>query len=508
MQVTANRSPVRAHTTPLLARNPKNGTLVVADVDIRGSRECQVHVSTDEGRTWTPGGSIMVRPFTDCSIGAEYGPHAMPFYDRNGVLYVVTTANDPKDFIEASRQPSTEFPRTRSFVPRHVYLSRSTDDGRTFTTGLAYEGPSGDPHHSYNYAPVGAVDPTDPSRIYVGWAQGEWQSPVEPVKAVVSASSDGGRSFGRPFDISDKQGSEHPWVAVGTDGVVHAVYWSKGFNKPVINPNIPAPFAGRVDPVPIYYTRSTDHGQTWQRQELDPGNQKYYRPPVIAADPSSGAVYVAWYSTSEKVNYQLDGDGKVRSDIFLKVSPDGGRSWEPRRTVNDDAGKGVNHIGPGISIAPNGRVDIAWDDFRDSPRPGASPDRETGLGEIYYTFSTDGGRTFAPNMKVNDRAIDRALGTWSNNVGSHVAVGIASAADVAYFAWQDPRNATTITNAEDVYFASLVLEEPDRAAGPAVLPLVIGGIALGMGLAMIFVWVAQRRLQPVDPASRRLRRPA
>ena len=150
VQVTADPNPVRAHATPLLARNPENGELVVADVDVRGSRECQVHLSTDDGRTWAPGGRLLVEPFTDCSVGAEYGPHVMPFFDRDGVLYVVVTANDPKDLAAQSRPPTPEFPRTRSFIPRNVYLARSTDGGRTFTTGLVYQAPREDPHHGYN----------------------------------------------------------------------------------------------------------------------------------------------------------------------------------------------------------------------------------------------------------------------------------------------------------------------------------------------------------------------
>ena len=96
VQVTANPSPVRAHATPLLARNPKNGELVAAEVDVRGSRECAVHISADDGRSWFRGGDLHVKPFTDCSIGAEYGPHTMPFFDRNGVLYVVPKTNDQK----------------------------------------------------------------------------------------------------------------------------------------------------------------------------------------------------------------------------------------------------------------------------------------------------------------------------------------------------------------------------------------------------------------------------
>ncbi|MDP9402582.1 MAG: glycoside hydrolase [Actinomycetota bacterium] len=495
-QVTANPSPLRAHATPLLARNPKNGELVVAEVDVRGARECSVHISADGGRSWVRGGEIHVEPFTDCSVGAEYGPHVMPFFDRDGVLYVVTTANDPKDLAGASREPTPEFPRTRSFVRRHVHLARSTDGGRSFDIRRVYEGPPENPHLGYNYAPVGAVDPEDPRYVYVGWAQGEWQSPKEPVKAVVAASSDGGRSFGPPFHISQKKGSEHPWLSVGREGAVHAVYWSKGFGKPLANPNLPIPIA-RQDPVPIYYVSSRDHGRTWRETEIDPGVQAYYRPPVIAADPNSDAVYVAWHSTTEPRNFALTGQGADRTDIFMRASLDGGRTWEQRRTVNDDAAGDANQSLPGIAIAPNGRVDIAWNDSRNSPRSAASPSRDRGLLDIYYSSSSDQGSTFTPNRKINDRAIDRSLGVWSNNVNASVAVGVASTDDSVYFAWQEPRAGANEMQSEDVYSASLHHRGSALPFESQPVPRwaqLASGTALGLGLGTVLVWAMTRRV--------------
>lgn len=495
VQVTGNPNPVRAHATPLIARNPKNGELVVAEVDVRGSRECAVHISADDGRSWVQGGAIHVKPFTDCSIGAEYGPHVMPFFDNDGVLYVVSTANNPKDLLSETRSPTAEFPRNRSFVPRNVYLARSTDGGRSFDVRPVYQGPKEDPHHGYNYAPVVAVDPSDPKLIYVGWAQGEWQSPKEPVKAVVASSSDGGKTFGKPFDISVLQGSEHPWITVGKDGTVHATYWSKGFGKELASPTLPIPIA-RKEPVPIYYVRSTDRGKTWNRTPIDPGVQAYYRPPVIAADPNSDAVYIAWYSTSDPMNFALTGTGSDRTDIYLRASTDGGKTWGSRQTVNDDAGKGANHSLPGISIAPDGRLDVAWNDARNSPRPPASPGRERGLLDVYYSSSSDQGRTFSPNIKINDRAIDRARGVWSNSVNASSAMGITSTEDSVYFAWQDPRAGDNITQSEDAYFATLQRNGPTLPGDSSRVPawaLIAAGTALGLGVGMVLLLLYNRR---------------
>ncbi|MDQ3641778.1 MAG: glycoside hydrolase [Actinomycetota bacterium] len=416
------------------------------------------------------------------------------------MLYVVTTANDPKELFDQSRAPTPEFPRTRSFVPRNVYLSRSTDGGRTFDVRLAYLGPRENPHLGYNYAPVGAVDPDNPRNVYIGWTQGEWQSPKEPSKAVVSASSDGGRTFAPPHDISQLTGSEHPWLSVGRGGIVHAAHWSKGFGKPLAAPNLPVPTA-RQDPVPIFYASSRDKGKTWDRVEVDPGVQSYYRPPVIAADPNSDAVYMVWYSTVEPRNFPLTGQGADRTEIFLRASLDGGKTWGERRTVNDDAGKGANHSLPGVSLAPNGRVDIAWSDSRNNPRPPASPSRDQGLLDIYYASSEDQGRTFTPSQKINDRAIDRSLGVWSNNVNASVATGMASTDSEVYFTWQDARAGANEGESEDVYFATLkrdgsVLPANDEESVPGWLGIG-AGLALGLGIGMVLVGVIARRNRPV-----------
>ena len=78
VQVTANPSPVRAYATPLLARKPKNGELVAAEVDVRGSRECAVHVSADDGRSWFRGGDLHVNPSPSARSALSTAPTSCP----------------------------------------------------------------------------------------------------------------------------------------------------------------------------------------------------------------------------------------------------------------------------------------------------------------------------------------------------------------------------------------------------------------------------------------------
>lgn len=47
--------------------------------------------------------------------------------------------------------------------------------------------------------------------------------------------------------------------------------------------------------------RTTEGGARFEEAiEIDPGNANADRPPVLAADPSSEAVYVAWKSHPEQ----------------------------------------------------------------------------------------------------------------------------------------------------------------------------------------------------------------
>lgn len=477
VQVTPDPAPVRAHSSPQIAVNPENGELVVVESDVRGSRSCSVHISVDEGRSWFRGGDPMVNPFTDCSFYAEYGPYATLAFGRDGTLYLAFVASEVLN-------------RARDATPRHVFLARSKDSGRSFATTRVYEAPDGNPDLGLNKGPMLAVDPTDPERVYVGWRQGVFNNAKEKLKSNIAASDDGGRTFGPPVDLTDERGGDYPGIAVDGMGVVHAVYWTRVFP--------PTP-SGQTAPVrPIIYLQSADRGITWSGpREVDPGNQAASRPPLLAADPTSDTLYLVWHGNVEPNNQgpQFQGD----LDILVRTSEDAGKSWSERVQVNEDRGD-ANQYEPGISIAPNGRVDIAWYDFRDNPvttitSSGHSGD--TGLSHVYYSWSTDGGRTFRPNIPVSDRSVDRSVGVWSNEIDSKFNVGIASTGEAAYIAWQDTRNAIHETHAEDVYAASVRLDGLTPVAGRQPVPawiVLMSGVALGMGITAVLAWILARRV--------------
>lgn len=158
-------------------------------------------------------------------------------------------------------------------------------------------------------------------------------------------------------------------------------------------------------------------------------------------------------------------------------------------TVNDDAGTGRNHLFPGMSLSPDGRIDIAWYDTRLSAVASGDPESDTAATDVFYASSTDGGAAFGPNTRISDGSADRSIGVFANNIGSAGPVGMTSTDKGVFFAWQDTRNGSLAAQSEDVYMASIGLDgvAPVSAAdaGTPAGVLVGVGLALGAGVAML-----------------------
>jgi len=184
VQVTTNPNPTRAHSSPQMARNPKTGELVVVETDVYGGFGVNVHVSTDNGRSWFPGGDPMMKPYTWTSDYAINGPYFTLAYDRDAVLSIAFSATDPK---------AADVNRTQR--PRSVFLARSGDGGRSFTTSFVYRAQADNPKTLNNRRAMVTVDPQNPANVYVDWIQ---STSGEKSRSMVAASADGGKSFREP----------------------------------------------------------------------------------------------------------------------------------------------------------------------------------------------------------------------------------------------------------------------------------------------------------------------
>jgi len=486
VQVTRNPDPNRGHTTPQIAVNPKTGELVIGEGEVRTTRKCSIHVSVDGGRSWFEGGDPMLKPFTDCTQQATNGHYLTLQFTPDGVLWAGFMGDDPAATLTMPRAER----------PRNIYLARSENSGRSWRTTLVYEGKAGDPGIGNSRRAMVAVDPVNPQHVYVGWQKGGSGSAPTGVKrkAMISSSHDGGRTFGEPVDLSTDRGGSQPKPVVTRDGVVHVTYANDQFGAPT-----PAP--GRT----LWYQRSSDRGRTWgPRVELDPGTPgfSFMRKQAIAADLTNNAIYVTWYGANVAAPRRPPAGQPSTAEfddrhIFVRSSLDGGNTWLPSKIVNDDSNRrNIQHYDSGISVSPNGRLDVAWYDFRNSPTPEREESGGNGGGatDVYYAYSADGGRTYAANLKISDRISDRTIGLWSNNVHSHTNVAIASSDNAVYLAWQDTRNGNATFQAEDIYFASVqfpVVEEEDESVPGWVV--VGAAAAIGAGVTIVLGLLVNRR---------------
>jgi hypothetical protein len=124
-------------------------------------------------------------------------------------------------------------------------------------------------------------------------------------------------------------------------------------------------------------------------------------------------------------------------DVMFNRSTDGGQTWlsTPIR-VNNDAPGNWQWFGT-LGVAPNGRLDVVWNDTRESG--------QASLSRPYYAFSNDGGTTWQGNTPVGAEFNSLVGFPNQNKIGDYSdIVSDRVGAFVTYSA--------TYNNEEDVYF--------------------------------------------------------
>jgi hypothetical protein len=188
-------------------------------------------------------------------------------------------------------------------------------------------------------------------------------------------------------------------------------------------------------------------------------------------DGGANGTYVAAYGATPETSPTT---GVV--DIVVQRSTDGGATWTEPVAIDDaPAAEPTTSFWPQLSVAPNGRIDVTWQDNRDTA------DYKFNLR---YTYSTDGGQTWAPNVIINDRPIDWNYGISFNSDIRH-PTGIASTNSYAVFGWADGRVPDNIGQTQD-NFAAVAQFSPIPTTSNTTAPkiaaafagLVVAGIVL------------------------------
>jgi hypothetical protein len=286
---------------------------------------------------------------------------------------------------------------------------------------------------TFSWLPRIALAPDDAHGIFVLWQEIIFSGGSHGGDILFARSDDGGRSFATSLNLSasragDGKGriSARTWhngsldLAAGADGLIYAA-WTE--------------YEGR-----LWLARSDDGGRSFAPRVWVAGDRRLpARGPSLALD-EGGLVYLAWTVGEDR-----------SADVRMASSSDGGRTFGTTRIIGRSAGYSD---APKVAVGPDGAVHLVYAESdggpfgryhirytqsagrgRDfappraltAPAPGSSAsasfpglgvDAEGGvyvLSELFYddrrrarglafTFSSDGGRTFAAPLEVPDSA--------------------------------------------------------------------------------------------------------
>jgi hypothetical protein len=285
-----------------------------------------------------------------------------------------------------------------------------------------------------------------------GFLYGIWQRFADCCgTSVFTRSTNGGASFQSPVPVAlwptfgtMDVGPDGTVYAAGVDGTV-----DQDFNTFVVsrsaNAQVPAAtptFSG----VSVNLAGAMSSGGPNPAGLLGQANVVVDR----SSGPTRGNVYLLASVAPFDVADPLD--------VRLSRSTDGGLTWSPPVTVNDDASLANWQWFGAIAVAPDGRLDVVWNDTRNSGLMNVS--------QLFYSWSYDAGVTWAANVAVSP-PFDSTVGFPNQNkIGDYL--GIVSDAVQAHVAY-----AATFNGEEDIYYVRLfpdcnhngVSDETDLASG-------------------------------------------
>jgi hypothetical protein len=119
--------------------------------------------------------------------------------------------------------------------------------------------------------------------------------------------------------------------------------------------------------------------------------------------------------------------GRSTTDVMFVRSTDGGATFSAPVLVNDDNNPSKWHWFGTFSVAPTGRLDAVWYDTRNAANNIDS--------QLFYSFSTDAGVTWSPNVPVSDPFNPQEGWPQQNKIGDYITiVSDETGGNVAYAA--------------------------------------------------------------------------
>ena len=455
----ADLNPDRTYSAPYLAVDPTNPLNVVgAYIDLR-TRHCGVIRSTDGGQTWKQLDASPAAPaYPSCLSTSRNIFMAPAAFGRDGTLYVASPGWDIQDRAQSGGNSS-------------IQLARSDNLGNSWQTTIVRDNRGKQNEQLESARPVGgvAVDTKtgNDDTVYVAYSfstPGVTAPNANPGKVAVATSTNGGRSFGPPVVVSDST-----W----TDDALR----SKAISAVAPTTTVP----GATTTTTTTPAAGSRAAQPNQAANFGSGG------PTITTD-NKGNVYVYWQSGTANVT------PSPMTGLFVAKSSDHGKTWTSSQVApfdrtsgtlgriawTDQGGaNGTLHLvlqatetpdvsGAGAvyytqstdggktwsqrkkisdgqpttsSVIPN--ISVAANGRVDVDWWDTRDDPGNRGNDVYYTYSNDNGKTWSQNTRITDRTVSRLYGVWGANFDMTSPPGIASTNNYAVFSWDDTRNTDT-----------------------------------------------------------------
>ncbi len=261
--------------------------------------------------------------------------------------------------------------------------------------------------------------------LYMAW-QTAASCPSGPAGASFTRSTDHGNSWMTPVTIANNP--RFGVTAVGPDGAVYVTGITGVSSIFMVAKSTNAQFAG-VTPTFDFSVTGDFLGGI----------------PVLGGIPNPagllGQVWIAASPLNASRVYMLcsvHAPGPDTTDVKFARSDDGGQTWNASVRVNDDSAVSSAWQWFGtMSVAPNERIDVIWNDTRDDPL--------NRLSRVYYAFSVDEGATWSANRALTPLWDSRIGFPQQNKIGDYYhMISFNDAAHLAY--------AATFNGEQDVYY--------------------------------------------------------
>lgn len=431
--------------TPLAVNPLDEQNILTGNNDWNYNDGCGVNASFDGGKRWTktlPSGFIpgVTRFTNDPDVpgtgDGDFGGDPAAAFGPDGTAYFACFSYNGTSTM--------------------LLLSRSTDGGRTWQTGVhampsdpltlvsAFNGQGISKGSNGQFPDHEAMWVGGDGTIYVTWAQFHGFGGNSPIW--ISSSRDGGRTFGRPVKVSSGniRSDQDARVVTNTSGSVAYVVFDNSIQ------------GGKGSA--MYVSTSTDKGQTWSTpfqfavftnpvclfppycfnisggQFRGPGSY-----PAPAYNPANNRLYVAY------ADIDVDGVAKI---FITSASANDLTAWTPRAVVASVPSG--DRFAAELGIAPNGRIDVAFYDRSYT---------SNSVVDLTYATSSDFGVTWR-SARISKSGFDPSA--YGVPAGSGVRPfigdynGIVSLANTAGMTWTGPGKTfgALPTNLE-IYFASV-----------------------------------------------------